>query len=789
MVSALTRLCWRDLWNMRAQALAAVLVVACGVATFVGMRSTYEVLLKAQQDYYVAYRFADVFVHLKRAPLAVATRIAAIPGVARVQARVVSDVTLDVPGLREPATGHIVSIPDQGWPTLNLLHLRSGRYTAPGRDDEALVSAAFADANHLHAGQQIGAVLNGRWKQLRIVGIALSPEYIYEAGAGSIFPDSRHYGVLWMGDDAVATAFGMDGAFNDLALALERGANAPEVIARIDRELAVYGGLGSITRDDQLSNRFISDEIAQNRITATYVPAIFFCVAMFLLQTVLSRLVDTQRAQIGLMKTFGYGNARVALHYLLFAALIAAAGASVGVGAGLALGSSLTSLYDRYYHFPQLQYRSDLPIVILAFVASFAASIIGATTSVAKAARLMPVEALRAPPPPAFASGWVERIGLVRHLAVTWRMIVRNILRQPIKSLLSCLAIACASAILVTGGFFFDAIDYLFDVQFQQIERQDATLVFTQPLPYRAVYALESLPGVLRVEPFREVPVRLVAGYRTRRVSLSAVVPGAQMHRLVDERGVALRVPPDGMLLSSQLADTLHVRAGDRITMEVLEGKRQIRDITVAGRVGELVGMHAYLDEQALARLLGEGRNWSGAWLRIDSRTTDRLYTTLKRMPAVNAVAIRQSVIDSFRKIIDESVRLSTSINFAFACIIAFGVAYNGMRIAYSERVQQLASLRVLGFTRAEVAWILLGEQFFLAAVAMPVGLMLGYGLAALLARRLATDLYRFPLVVEPATFGYAIVVTAGAVALSGLVVAWRIRSLDIVAVLKARES
>jgi putative ABC transport system permease protein len=788
-VTALARLAWRDLRHMRAQAIAAVLVVACGVATFVGMRITYLALSDAQQDYYKAYRFADLFVHLKRAPRAVALRIAAIPGVAHVQARVVADVTLDIPGLREPATGRIVSIPEQGWPTLNLLHLRSGRYVAPGRDDEALVSAAFADANALRAGQRIGAVLNGRWKQLLIVGIALSPEYIYEAGAGSIFPDNRHYGVLWMGTDAVAAAFRMDGAFNDLTLALDRGANVQDIVARVDRELASYGGLGAITREDQLSNRFISDEIAQNRITATYVPAIFFCVAMFLLQNVLGRLVDTQRAQIGLMKAFGYGNARVALHYLRFAALIAAAGASVGTAAGFALSSALIDLYARYYRFPHLAYRFDVPVATVAFLVSFAASMAGAATSVAKAARLTPVEALRAPAPPAFAAGWAERIGLVRRLGVTSRMIFRNIAREPIKSLLACFAIACASAILVTGGFFFDAIDRLFDFQFQRIERQDATIVFTQPLSHRAIYALQRLPGVLRVEPFRDIPVRLSAGYRSRRVSLSAVVPSSEIHRFIDENGMPLRVPPNGVLISSRLADTLRVRTGDRITVEVLEGERQTLHVIVAGLVGEWVGLHAYMDEHALARLLGASSDWSGAWLRIDTHVLAPLYDTLKRMPSVNAVAIRQAVIDSFRKIMDESVRLSTSINFAFACIIAFGVAYNGMRIAYAERVQQLASLRVLGFTRGETAWILLGEQLVLAALAIPVGLALGFGICARLAQQLATDLYRLPLIVQPSTFGYAFVVTAGAVALSGLVVGWRIRSLDIVSVLKARES
>lgn len=789
MVSALTRLLWRDLWHLRAQAVAAVLVVGCGVATFVAMRSTYLALLNAQQDYYASYRFADLFVHLKSAPLAVATRIATLPGVARTDARVVSDVTVDIPGLTEPATGHIISVPEQSWPALNLLHLQSGRYVAPGRDDEVLVSAAFADANHLRAGGRLAAVLNGRWKQLHIVGIAMSPEYVYEAGAGSIFPDNRHYGVLWMGTNALSAAFRMSGAFNDLVLSLDGSVPPARVIAQINHELGPYGGLGAITREDQVSNRFISDEIAQNRVTATYVPAIFFCVAMFLLQNVLSRLIDMQRAQIGLMKAFGYGNVTVGLHYLQFACLMAAAGAAVGIAGGFELGSYLTGLYAKYYRLARLEFRIDIPIIVWAVFLSFAAAIVGVAASVAKAAGLMPVDALRAAVPPAFAASWAERIGLYRQLGVVSRMIVRNIARQPVKSLLASLALACASAILVIGGFFFDAIDHLFDVQFQQIERQDVTVAFLQPLSHRAVFALERLPGVLKVEPFRDVPVRLSVGYRSRQVSLSGIARQGDLHRLVDDRGQLLRVPPDGMLVSARLADVLGVQPGDRITVEELEGKRRIRQITLVARSGDLVGIGAYMDQQALANFLEESGNWSGARLSVDARELRHLYAALKRMPAVNAVAARQSVIDSFRKIMDESVRLTTSINFAFACVIAFGVAFNAMRIAYSERVQQLASLRVLGFTQTEVAWILLGEQFALAAIASPVGLLLGYGMCAFLVKRLSTDLYRLPLVIQAATFAYAFVVTAGAVACSGLLVSLKIRRLDIVAVLKARES
>jgi putative ABC transport system permease protein len=320
---------WRDLWHLRGQVAAAALVVACGVAAFVAMRGTYESLLLAQADYYRAYRFADVFAQLKRAPENLATRIAEIPGVAQVRTRVAMQVTLDVPGLEEPATGRLVSIPEKARPMLNDLFLASGRYVEPRRDDEVIVSEAFAVANGLKIGDSIGAIINGRWKQLRIVGAALAPEYIYEVGGGMIFPDNRRFGVLWMGEKALATAFNMDGAFNDIALSLTAGASQGDVIERLDRLLEPYGGLGAYSREDQLSHRFISDEISQNRVSSTYIPAIFLSVAAFLLHIVLSRLVSMQRTEIGLLKAFGYGNLTVGLHYLKFATVTVLCGLGV----------------------------------------------------------------------------------------------------------------------------------------------------------------------------------------------------------------------------------------------------------------------------------------------------------------------------------------------------------------------------------------------------------------------------------------------------------------------------
>jgi putative ABC transport system permease protein len=787
-VRARNRIFARDLWQLRGQVAAAALVVACGVAAFVSMRGTYESLLSARESYYRSLRFADVFAQLVRAPEGLAKRIAEIPGVTSVRARVVKEVTLDVPGLAEPATGRLVAIPERSRPALNDLHLRSGRWLEPGRDDEVIASEAFAAANGLTPGDRIGAVINGRWKPLAIVGVAISPEYIYEVGGGAIFPDSKRFGVLWMGEEALSAAFDMEGAFNDVAVSLARGSVESDVIDRLDLLLARYGGLGAYGREDQLSHRFISDEIAQNRVSSTYIPGIFLAVAAFLLHTVLSRLVSMQRTQVGLLKAFGYGNATIAAHYLSLAGVTVLAGVLLGTASGVYLGTQLTDLYRDFYRFPELSFRASPALLGLTLAISLSAAAVGALGALRRAAALPPAVAMRPEPPAAFHAGVLERSGLARALPSSAAMIARGILRRGWKSVLAVLGIASASGILVVGGFFLDAIDYLMKVQFQVVQRADVTILFAEAESARARHELTRLPGVLRAEPFRGVPVRLRFEHRSRRVELKGLADHSELHHLVDEQLRRVSVPPDGIVLTRKLAEVLGVAPGETLRVEVLEGARPVRDAQVAALVDELVGVGAYMNDAALGRLLREQGSVSGAYLRVDPEQSARLYALLKRTPAVRGVAIRDAVVKSFQEILDRSIVITTLINALFACVIAFGVVYNGARIALSERGNELASLRVLGFTRREVAFLLLGEQGLITLAAIPLGFALGVGVCWLLALRLSTELYRIPVVLSQQTFVFAFAVVVASGLASGALVARRLDRLDLIAVLKTRE-
>ncbi len=787
-MTALDRKLLRDLWHLRGQAVAIALVVACGVATVVTTRVGYESLRISQQEYYARERFADVFAQLVRAPESLGRALAALPGVAAVQTRIVFEVTLDVPGLAEPATGRLVSIPEHRVPILNDVHLRRGRWIEAGQRDEVIASEAFASANGLEVGDRIGGVLNGRWQALRIVGIGLSPEYVYEVQGTNLFPDNRRFGVLWMSREALGPAFQMEGAFNDVSLRLGAGAQESEVIARTDRLLERWGGLGAYGREDQISHRFLSDEIRQNRVFGTVLPAIFLGVAAFLLHIVLSRLVAMQREQIAVLGAFGYPRRRIGLHYLEFALACVAAGSLLGAVLGLWWAAEINRLYGQFYRFPVLAFAPGGVVVAIAVTVSAVAAAAGANSAVRRVLRLPAAEAMRPEAPARFRPSWFERSGAAAALPASARMIWRNLARRPLRAGLSVLGIALAVAILVVGYFFVDAIETLGVVQFRTVQREDVTVAFHDPRPNRARHEMASLPGVLRTEPFRVVAARLRHQHAMRRIAVFGLEPGGELRRIVGADLAVFPLPPEGVVLTTKLAEILGVAPGDTLTVEVLEGSRPVRTVRVAGLADELIGLSAYMDAGALHRLMREDDTLSGAFLKVDARATERLHAELKRMPAVAGVTTRQAALQGFEETLAESLGIFTTVLVTFASVIAAAMVYNAARIALSERGRELASLRVLGFTRAEITRLLLGEQALLTAAAIPLGFALGYQICALLANAYQWELFRMPLVVSNRTYGFAFLVVSAAAVVSGAAVRRRLHHLDLIAVLKTRE-
>ncbi|NTV01245.1 MAG: FtsX-like permease family protein [Chlorobiaceae bacterium] len=784
----LARKLYRDLLHLKGQMFAVMAVVACGITVYVSMSSVKYSLEASRWNYYSRYRFGDLFMQVKRAPEPWREAVSRIPGVATVATRIVTDVTLDVPGLDEPATGRLISVPERGEAPLNGLFIVEGRSIEPGRTEEVVASRPFMEANGLKPGARIGAVINGRWKELRIVGSGLSPEYIYEVQPGSFFPDKRRFGVFWMSRNALESALDMDGAFNDLSLTLAHGASAKEVIMRLDQLFARYGSLGAYGRDEQLSDRFISDEIKQLGTQITVLPAIFLAVAVFLLNIVLQRLVSTQREQIAVLKAMGYSNAEIGRHYLAFALVPTAAGALLGSALGAWLGTRLVRVYGDFYNFAELVYVFRPQNLLVAVLLSAAAAVAGAMMALSRAVRLPPAEAMRPEAPPLYRPGLLDRGGFGRRFPVPVRVIVRNIERRPWKSAVSVIMISLSVAILIAGRYTYDAVDRMSAVEFGEKHREDVTVIFSDPMPPSVSYAIASLEGVLEHEYYREEPARLSFGHRSRRQALRGLRSVDGLQRLVDTGLQHVALPAGGVLLTTKLAEILGVKPGDRLEVQLLQGSRRSAEVPVAGTIDEILGMSAYMRLEELDRMAGDGGALNAAALRIDPVREHALYRQFKRMPGVSGIMMLKALRRSFDELIAESMTTSTLILTTFACILAFAVVYNGARISLSERARELSSLRVLGLSRGEIAFILLGEQAIFCLAAIPLGFLLGIGLSALLSVALSSELYRLPLAFTPANFLFAFAVLVSVAAASGLAVRRRLAKLDLIAVLKTRE-
>lgn len=787
-MTTLYRKVLRDAARQKGQMIAVAAVVAAGIAMWVTMRSAYESLVGSQQSYYTAYRFADVFAQMKRAPEMEKARLAAIEGVAEVETRLIYEITLDVEGLAEPASGRLLSIPDEGEPALNRIHLRKGRLPERGQNREIVISEAFAEANRLGPGDTLDGVLNGRWTNLRIAGVAISPEYVYELRGAAVFPDNRRFGVMWMRREALEAAFRMEGAFNDVSLRLGPGAREKDVIDAVDRLLAKYGCTGSYGRGDQLSHRFLSDEIRQDRVTGIFVPAIFLAIAAFLTNAVLTRMVTRQRDQIATLKAFGYSNTAIGLHYFLFAMIPVSLGAVLGTGVGIWLGKGLAELYERFFRFPSFEFALSPVILFGAFAVSVASALVGAMAAVRSVVSMQPAQAMREEGPGLYHRGLLDWIGFGALLPLWTRMILRSIQRRPLKSLFTVAGLGMAIAVLLVSRYFTDSLDYLMRVQFELVQSDSATAVFQEPRPLTARYELSHMPGVLRVEPFRVVPVRLRHEYRTYRLAIQGIAEGSEMHTLLDTELRKVPLPPDGLVLTRTLAGMLHVRPGDALTVEVMEGERPVRAVHVAALVDELVGLAAYMNLDALNRLMQEGHAISGAYLRVDPAEAEVLYRQLKRTPAVSSVAVREAMIASFRKTIAENMQVSVQMLAVFAAVIAFSIVYNSARIALSERAHELASLRVLGFTKPEVAVVLIGEQLVLTVAAIPAGFLMGRGLCGMLAKWMETELYRFPVILNEGSYLYSLVILLLASVFSAALALRGVLRLDLLRALKTKE-
>ncbi len=785
---ALNQKVLRDLLRLWSQVLAIVLVTAIGTAAFVMSLGTLHSLQQTQAQYYDRYQFADVFASVRRAPAALAVKLAAIAGVDQVSTRIIHNVVLTIPGMSEPVNGLLSSLPEPG--DLNQLHLRRGRLVLPGSTDEAVLSESFANAHQLSAGSTFWATIKGHKRKLTVVGVALSPEYVFFGVPGAMVPDDERFGVLWMDRKALAAAFDLKGAFNDVVMTLTADADEAEVLRHTDALLVPYGGIGAYGRADHVSHSTLSGEINQLRASIRIAAPVFIGVVAFLLHMLMMRHVETEREQIGAMKALGYTHVAVAWHYTKFVLIIVASGVTLGLIGGALSGREMTEIYAAHYRFPFLDYALTPFTLFQAAGIQAAAALIGAMGSLWGAIRLPPAMAMRPPPPPVYRRTLIERLGLMLIADQPTRMILRHLVRWPVRSAMTILGIAAATAILIAPLGVFSSAAKMIDTHFFRAERQDMTVAFAQTRSHKVLYEIARYPGVMQVELFRATPAMIRFGPRSRRVTVIAREGLNELSRPLDHELRAIAIPQQGVVISKSMAQWLRVTVGDQVIINLLESHQPAQTLSVTAIAESYVGLTffmVFMDRGLLTHAMKEGDVITGVQLRYDSGKAASLFTKLKNTPAVTGAVSHAASLAGMRRIVGQNLRM-TMINITVAGIIVFGVVYNSARISLAERSRELASMRLLGYSRLDVAYVLVGELVILMLVALPIGCGLGYLFAYLLTEGTANEMFRLPLHLEPGTFGYAIIVVILAVALSAAAVIRKVFLLDVLAILKARE-
>jgi putative ABC transport system permease protein len=774
----------RDLRQIAGQAVAIVLVAGCAVSTAVMSFGVLHSLNDARAQYYERCRFGDLFVSLQRAPEAAAEAIRRLPGVTGVESRLVADVAVRLAGTDEPIAARVLSWPERGEPEVNAIVLRRGRYVRADAP-EVIVNESFAEAHGLGPGDRLDVLLGGREREMAIVGVALSPEYVYALGPGMLSPDDRRFAILWIGRRELEDALDVRGEFNDLALRVEES-GAADVARQVAAALEPYGAPDVRARERQPSHAFLSAMFHQIAGVGRIAPAIFLLVAAFLVHGVLGRLVDTQRQHIGVLKALGISDGRIAWHYLEVAFVLGAAGIALGLAVGTILGHGLIRLYAQFFHFPVLSFEHDPASVFAACVISIAAMAIGAARGVRAVSRLAPAAALAAPVPPGYRRVWLDRLVLRGPASGATRMVLRHLGRFPLRAALTVAGLAAAVALQISMLFSFDALDRMLAFH-ARAEARDFAVLFVRPLPSASAGEVARWPGVLKAEGWRMVPAKLASGGHARAVNVTGLSQSATLRTLLDAQFVPVPVPRQGLALPEKLASLLKVGVGDRVTLQPVGSHTQV-ELPVARIVEQYIGLDAYMELDALNALLRSEPAISGADLAVDSRRRGEFLRSLKDSGAVAGISERSAVLASFRHTMLRTLTLIVSFFVGFAGLTAFGIVFSSARITLSEREREFATLGALGFGAPEVSRILALETALLLAVAVPLGCLLGWGLAWVIVQRLDTELYRVPLVVSAQTVALAVFVVVTATLLSTWSVARHIGRMNLPAALNARQ-
>ena len=750
-MSVLDRKLARELRTSGGLLAAITSIMAVGVACYVALGFAFENLSSAKREYYAECRMADFAVEVKKAPLAELAAIEKLPGVLEIRPRIQFFATVDLERVEEPLNGIVLSLPDRREPVINDIVLRRGGYFTAVRDNEVIVNDAFARRQGLHPGQWVHLLLNNRRQELFIVGTAVSSEFTYLVGPGSITPDPEHLGVFYLKQSFAEDIFDFDGAANQILgrLAPNVRERPEEVLRRAELHLAPYGVFTTVPLKEQPSNRFLTNEIQGLEAFGVIDPAIFLSVAALVLNVLMTRLTEQQRVVVGTLKALGYLDRQVFAHFLKFGLAIGVLSGVLGAGLGYWISGGMTALYRKFFEFPLLETRFYADTFAKGMAISLVCSLLGSVHGARAVLKLEPAEAMRPKPPARGGAIWLERFrGFWGRLSFGWRMTLRNVVRHRFRTAAGMFAAAMGASLMVNALMLVDETHYMIDFQFNQVQRSDIDLAFKDERGAAALDEARRLPGVDYAEPVFDVACTFVNGSHVRKGGITGLDPRAKLTIPRDAAGRPLRIPAAGLTMNRKMAELLHLEHGQMVTIRPVKGLRQPHDVPVAEINDAYLGLAVYADIHYLSRLVREELAVTGVQLSVNPTPEARreLFRELKRLPALQAVTARADTIANVVDTLVKNQQVFIFLLVMFAGVIFFGSVLNSSLIGLAEREREVATLLVLGYTERQVGGLFLRESLLVNTLGTLVGLPLGYLLNVGIAVAYDTEMFRIPV-------------------------------------------
>ena len=773
----------RELWLRKGSLLALVAIVTIGEGCLTGLACTYFDMDLARERFYRENRLAHFSVDFKRAPLAVLEELRELPNVAQLEARISLPVRVEWEG--DLLSGTVHSLPTDHQPLNNALSLTQGGWF-DGEGPETILNEAFGRAHGLGAGSRLRVLLQGQEQQLAIVGRARSPEYVYVISPGSgVVPDPGRTPILYAPFGYLQEQGDLEGACNQVLGTVADRAQLQNTLTILQERLEPYGVLQATADSEQSSVQVLAGELQGLKISSTMLPGICLAVAALVLNVVMGRMVAQQRVVIGTLRALGYTAWQVAGHYLMIGLCIGGTGAVCGLVMGMWLQRTMVALYAQFYELPTIRAGFYPQLLGLGVLICLGFACLGTWGGARSALRLEPAESMRPAPPEVGGAVFLEGWGwLWRRLSFGSKMVIRTLLRNPFRCVVTAFGSAMATALMVEAFCLGDSIKFLNDYEFRRTSHQDVTVSLREPRHWQSLSELGKLAGVEVVEGQLNVGCDMTLGPRSRRVSLTGLAPDAQLYTPLDQRGHPVRPLDQGLVLSSRAATVLQARVGDTIRVRPLVGERRESNCVVTQIVDTYLGMGAYCDLSYLSRLIGEERAASSVLMR----TSSSLGSHMAARPWVVGLNWRLSSYTKMKATLDQSLGTSLGILSTFAALLSFGSVLNLALVSLAERSREVGTFRVLGLTPVEVARIFVMESYVLNGLGILAGLPLGFLLVQMITRSYDTDFFRFPTLIPIHRIVLSVALMLVFITLAQLVVLRMVRSWPWLDALKVRE-